>query len=226
MRARHGADAVEGVLDVGHPVAERLVHGVLEGLRAGLHRHHLGAEHVHPKDVRLLPLDVDGAHVDDAVEAEARAERRGRDAVLAGAGLGDDPPLAHPAGEQNLAQNVVHLVGAGVVELVALEVDLGAAGEARGRRGLAQVLGQPLGEVERARPADIMREVALNLGPEGRVGPGLRVGLLELQDERHQGLGDEAAAEQAEMPALVGAGAEGVRILDDAHAKAAFCSAA
>ena len=128
MRAGDRADAVEGVLDVGHPVAERLVHGVLEGLRAGLHRHHLGAEHLHAEDVRLLPLDVDGAHVDDAVEAEARAQRRGRDAVLAGAGLGDDPLLAHAAGEQDLAEHVVHLVRAGVVQLVALEVDLGAAG--------------------------------------------------------------------------------------------------
>jgi hypothetical protein len=30
--------------------------------------------------------------------------------MLAGAGLGDDPLLAHAAGEQDLAQNVVHLV--------------------------------------------------------------------------------------------------------------------
>ena len=64
-----------------------------------------------------------------------------RDAVLAGAGLGDDPGLAHAPGEQDLAQAVVDLVRAGVVQLVALEVDLGAA----------EMLGQPLGEIERAR---------------------------------------------------------------------------
>ena len=36
MRAGGGADEVEGVCDVGDPVAHRLVHRVLERLRAGL----------------------------------------------------------------------------------------------------------------------------------------------------------------------------------------------
>jgi hypothetical protein len=53
--------------------------------------------------------------------------RRGGDAVLAGAGLGDDALLAHAPGQQDLAEHVVDLVRAGVVELVALEIDLGAA---------------------------------------------------------------------------------------------------
>ena len=164
MRPGDRADAVEGVGDVGDPVAQRLVHGVLEGPRAGLHRHDLGAEHLHAEHVRLLPLDVDRAHIDDAVEPEAGAERRGGDAVLAGAGLGDDALLAHAPGEQDLAEHVVHLVGAGVVQLVALEVDLGAA----------EMLGQALGEIERARAADIMGQVAGHLGLEGRVGLGRR----------------------------------------------------
>ncbi len=101
VRARDRADAVEGVVDVGDPVAQRLVHGVLEGARAGLHGHDLGAQQVHAEHVGLLPLDVDRAHVDDAVEAEAGADRGGGDAVLAGAGLGDDAlscPCAGPAG--------------------------------------------------------------------------------------------------------------------------------
>ena len=152
-------------------------------------------------DVRHLPLDVDRAHVDDAFEAEAGAERRGRDAVLAGARLGDDALLAHAARQHDLAGDVVHLVRAGVVQLLALQVDLRAA----------EMLGQALGEIERARPADVMRQMAVHLGLEGRVGLGALVFRLELQDVRHQGLGDEAAAEDAEHAALVRAGPEGVR---------------
>ena len=68
--------------------------------------------------------------------------------MLAGAGLGDDPGLAHAAGEQDLAHDVVDLVSAGVVELVALEVDLGAA----------EMVGQPLGEIERRGSPDIVLE--------------------------------------------------------------------
>ena len=52
------------------------------------------------EDVERLALDVLGAHVDLAGEAEERAGGRGGDAVLAGAGLGDDALLAHAPGEQ------------------------------------------------------------------------------------------------------------------------------
>ena len=191
---------------------KRLVHGVLEGARAGLHRHDLGAQHVHAEDVGLLPLDVDRAHVDDAFKPVARAEGGGGDAVLAGAGLGDDALLAHAAGEQDLAEHVVHLVGAGVVELLALEVDLRAA----------EVLGQALGEIERARTTDVMGHHGAHLGVEGRVGLGVRVGLLEIEHERHQRFGHEAAAENAEMAALVGAGAEGIGLSLICHADPAL----
>ena len=74
------------------------------------------------------------------------------------------------------------------------------------------MLGQPLGEIERRGPADIVREVAVHLGgtPDR---PWLGVGLLQFQDQRHQRFGDEAAAENAEMAALVRPGAEGIRLL-------------
>ena len=153
VRPGDGADAIERILDVGHPVAQRLVHRVLERLRSGLDGHHLGAEHIHAKDVRLLPLDVDRAHIDDAFQPEARAQRRGRHPVHAGAGLGDDALLAHAPRHQDLAEHVVDLVRAGVIELLALEIDFGAAAMRR----------KPLGKVERRRPADVVREVAVHL---------------------------------------------------------------
>ena len=80
-------------------------------------------EQLHPLDVGLLAAHVLGAHVDDALEPEQRAGGGGRDAVLAGAGLGDDPLLAHALGQQRLAERVVDLVGAGVEQVLALEED-------------------------------------------------------------------------------------------------------
>ena len=127
MRAGHRADAIESVGDVGDPVAQRLVHGIFKRLRTRLDGANLGPEHLHPQHVRLLPLDVDRAHVDDAGQAELGAQRRGGDAMHAGAGLGDDAGLAHAPGQHDLAEHVVHLVRAGVVELLALEIDFGAA---------------------------------------------------------------------------------------------------
>ena len=141
-------------VDVGHPVAHRLVDRVLERARAGGHRDDLGAEQPHPGDVERLPAGVLLAHVDDALEAEQRARGRGGDAVLAGAGLGDHPRLAHALGEQRLAEHVVDLVRAGVVEVLALEQDPRAAG----------VLAEPRGLGERAGPAGVVRQQVVELG--------------------------------------------------------------
>ena len=102
----------------------------------------------HAEDVERLPLHVFRAHVDVAVEAEQRAGGRGRDAVLAGAGLRDDPALAHADGEQRLAERVVDLVRAGMREVLALEEDARAAERVR----------QPPRFVERRRPADVVAQ--------------------------------------------------------------------
>ena len=50
-----------------------------------------------------------------------------RDAVLPRARLGDELLLAHALGQQRLAEAVVDLVRAGVVQILALEVNLRAA---------------------------------------------------------------------------------------------------
>ena len=84
---------------------------------------HLGAQQLHAVHVeRLAPL-VLGAHVDPAPQPEQGGRGGHRDAVLPGAGLGDHPHLAHPPGEQALADRVVDLVRAGVAEVLALEED-------------------------------------------------------------------------------------------------------
>src|SRR3546814_11087701 len=100
--------------------------------------------------------------------------------------LGDDPCLAHATREQDLADAIVDLVRAGVVEFLALEVDFGAV--ARGR-AFAQRLGQPFGIIERAGAADIMFEQIVELGREGGVGRGGPTVTLEVKEER-KGVGE------------------------------------
>ena len=165
---------------------------------AGRDRLHLRAEQSHAEHVRRLPLDVGRAHVDDAGQAEARGDRRRRDAMLAGAGFGDDARLAHLLRQQDLAEAVVDLVRAGVVQLVALEVDLRAA----------ELFRQPLGEIERARPAGIVRVEVFELRLEAGIGARRLPGFLQLEDQRHQRFGNESTAENAETALFVGAGTE------------------
>ncbi len=95
-----------------------------ERARAAGDRSHFGAQQLHAEDVGRLAADVFFAHVDDAVESEMGAGGGGRDAMLAGAGFGDHALLAHAQREQALADRVVDLVSAGVIEVFAFEPNL------------------------------------------------------------------------------------------------------
>ena len=116
-----------GGLHVGHPVADGLVDGVLEGAGSRLDGDDLGFQQAHPVDVEGLAADVLLAHVDDAVQPQHGAGGGGGDAVLPRAGLSDDAPLAHVLRQERLAEGVVYLVGAGVGQVFALEIYLCAA---------------------------------------------------------------------------------------------------
>ena len=100
----------------------------------------------HPEYVERLASDVFLAHVHDAFLAQHGAHGGGSDAVLARAGLGDDPALAHALRKQPLAERVVDLVRSGVGQVLTLDVDVRAAELARQvlsvveRRGSANVV--------------------------------------------------------------------------------------
>ena len=191
VRPRRRADDVEGVADVRDPVAHGLVHGLFQRRATVGDGPHLGPQQLHAEHIGGLTLDVGGAHIDDAGQAEAGADGGGRHPVLAGAGLGDDAGLAHAAGQQDLAHAVVDLVRAGVIQLIALEPDVGAT----------VVLGQTLREIQRAGATDIVGQEVVQLGLERRIGARRVPGRFQLVDGGHQGFGDEPAAERTE-PAL------------------------
>ena len=199
MRAVGGAEDVVGAADVGHPVAHGLVDGFLERLLAGMHGHHVSAQHLHAVDVQLLPHAVHGSHVDHALEAEHRRDRGGRNAVLPGAGLGDDAGLAHALGDEGLAEGVIDLVRAGVQQVLALQVDFRAA----------EFLGEAFGEVERRGPADEFAQVVAEFALELRVLLRSEVFGLQLLERIPERLRDVTAAELPEPALVVGHGGRG-----------------
>ncbi len=203
VRTGHGPEDVVGALHVRDPVADRLTGGVLEGGGAGGHRLHGGAEQAHAEHVEGLAAHVLGAHVDHALQPEAGAHGGGGHAVLAGAGLGDDPLLAHAQSEQRLAEGVVDLVGTGVVEVLALQPD------ARAPFGTGVVGGEPLGLIERGGPAHVGAQEMVQTACEGGIGPGLGGGGLQFRQGRHQGLRHVLAAVAAEAARRGGANVRG-----------------
>src|SRR5207248_3817096 len=147
----------------------------------------------HLVDVGGLARHVVDSHIDLAIQAELGADGRHRDTVLAGAGLGDDPSLAHPSGQQHLAERIVDLVRPGVAEVFPLQPERRATGS----------LAEPIGAIDwRRPPAECPRQrfevttklvVALRGIERGR----------QFVDGRHQSLGDEPAAVAAKSPARV-----------------------
>ena len=121
MRAHHGADAVVGVFDFGDPGTHGLVDRILQRAASRGGGDDSRSEQAHPVDVELLALDVDFAHVDGAGHAEQRGCGCGGDTVLAGTGFGDQVRLAHALREECLANHVIDLVAARVVEVFTLE---------------------------------------------------------------------------------------------------------
>ena len=181
-RADAGADQVVRRLDVRDPVADRLARRLLQGLRPELDRLDLGAEKPHALDVRMLPAHVLGAHVDDALEPETSADRRGGDAVLSCARLRDDAALAEARREQDLAERVVDLVCASVIQILALEDDPAAIGC------------EAFGLVQRGRSPDVVPSEPVELLAKRRIRVGLGPPALELVQRRDERLGDVAAA--------------------------------
>ena len=194
MRADRRSDDVVRVADVRHPVADRLVGRVLQGLAAGFDRGHGGAEQSHLVDVDRLPGHILDAHVDLAGQAELRADGGDRHPVLAGAGLGDDPQLAHPAGEQHLAQGIVDLVGAGVAEVLALQPDACATG----------LRAEPVGAINGRRAATEGARQLIELATKAVVVLGCLERGGQLFDRRHQRLGNELPAVATVPPAGIG----------------------
>ena len=177
MRAGHGADNVKGVVDIGHPVAHCLVQCILERAGTGGHAAHLGAQQFHPEHVDGLAVNVGLAHVHHALLVQAGCHGGRSHAMLAGAGLGNHPFLAHVVRQQTLAHGVVDLVRAGVVQVFALEQ------YAR----TATLLAEAPGMVQRRGTAYIVGQVIVQAGHEFIVFTPAVPGLAQLVQSVHEG---------------------------------------
>src|SRR5438445_35215 len=189
-RLRVGARDVLGATALREQRVLRTHPGVIQAGRDGVRLADLGAEELHPEDVRLLAARVDRPHVHDALEPEERARRGARDAVLARAGLGDDALLPHPRREERLADRTVDLVRARVREILALEEDAREADRFREARRVGEWRG----------PSDPVAQETRELVLESGLRPCREPGRLELRDGRHERLRQVLAAELAVAP--------------------------
>ena len=187
VRAGDRPQQVVGGGEAPGPVAKRLVDRVLEGAGAGGHRDHFGARQLHPLHIGGLADHVLLPHVNDRVEPEPCGDHRGGGAVLAGAGLGDQPGLPHPSGQKRLPEHIVGLVRASVQQVLALEEHL----EPRPP-------GEPGHAGERGRPSRPGARLPVEFLAEPGGSRDLAPGRLELVERRHEEFRCETPAERTE----------------------------
>ena len=152
------------------------------------------AHEPHAKDVEALAADVFRAHEYIALKAEQGGGGGGCHAMLAGAGFGDNALLAHAKRQEGLADGVVDLVCAGVVEVFALEINFGSA----------EMLRKPAGEIETGGAADEIAEIIIEFALEIWVGFCLGIFRFELVESGDKSFGNENAAVGAEMAGGIG----------------------
>ena len=116
--------------------------------------------------------------------------------MLPGARLRDHALFAHVLGDQRLPDRVVDFVRAGVIQVLALEIDLRPT----------QLLRPAFGVIQWARPAHEMLQRPVQFPLELGVRTQMVIGRTQFGKRCHQGLGDECAAIRAKVPALVGQG--------------------
>ena len=193
VRPHHRAKAVVGIADAAGPLAHGFGHGVLQGASAAGDGDDLGTQQAHPVDVQGLPFGVFLSHEHHALHAQQGGGGGGGDTVLACAGLGDKAGLAHLFGKQCLPEDVVDLMCAGVVQILALEVDLCAA----------EILGHLFGVVQAAGAACVFVEQLGEFAVELRVIFIMVVGFLQFDHGIHQRFGDVLSAVDAKASVWV-----------------------
>ena len=196
MGSHHRAETIVGVINPAGPLPHGLRDGVFEGGSAGFDRDHLSPQQTHPVDVEGLADGVLFAHKDNAFHSHEGSCGGRRNPVLARAGLSNQAGFPHLLGQQGLAQDVVDLVCAGMVQIFPLEINLGAA----------QVTGHFRGIVEAGRPAGVIIQKGGQFRIEIWVVFIKIVGFLQLDDCVHQGFGDILPAMYAEASVGIGHG--------------------
>ena len=124
MRADNRSDAVDLCHRIFQIRFESFIDGILERSRTCFDGNDLRTEYFHPRYIRSFLHDVDLPHVDVAFKAHERCCGCKGNAVLACTGFRNDFFLAHSPGKQNLAETVVDLVGACVIQVFSLEIYL------------------------------------------------------------------------------------------------------
>ena len=194
MGAENGADAVDSIVVFFHVAFKSGVYRFFQGLLACGDGDDVGAQHFHTDDIGVLLGNIHSAHVNVTLQAEVCSGGGKSHTVLAGTGFGNDLLLAHELGKETFTHAVVQLVGTGVVEIFALEINL----------ALAENTAQALAVIHGSRAALKLAADAAQFIDKLRTLADLKIRIVDLLECRNQFGGQECAAVLTEITVLIG----------------------
>ena len=146
-----------------------------------------------------MAFDIGLPHVDAARQSKAGTDGGGGDSVLSGARLGDDAFFAHALCQQNLPQAIIDFMRPRMIEILPLEDN----GQINARLFL-DISRQTSGFIEGRGASDKGGGMMVELLSKVIIATGFVPLSFQLQQQRHEGLGDIASAIDAKMTALIG----------------------
>ena len=188
MRPHNGTKTVMGVIDPGCPFPHGLGDRILQRRRAAGHRHHLCPQQLHSVHIQRLPPGILLPHEYHTLHVHQGSSCSSCHTMLSGTGLGDEPGLSHLLCQQSLPQHIVDLVGAGMVQILPLQINLCAT----------QSVGQLLCIVQPGGTVCILIQQLRQFPVECGVILVMQICLLQFYDSVHQGLRDVLSAVNAE----------------------------
>ena len=113
--------------------------------------------------------------------------------MLAGSGFGDQTGFSHFFRQQRLAEHIVDLMGAGVIQILPLQIDPGAA----------QILGHAFGVIQPGGTARVFAQQFVQFLIEFRIIFVEFVGIFQFNNSVHQGLRDVLPTVDAKASFLI-----------------------
>ena len=88
---------------------------------------YLRTQKLHTINIECLADRILLSHIDLTFQPQKCCCSCSRNTVLSGTGLCNNPCLAHLLCKKRLPQNIVDLMGTGVIQIFSLEIDLGSS---------------------------------------------------------------------------------------------------
>ncbi len=178
MRPHDGPQHIQAVFHSIGPFPHTGVHSIFQGPGAAGDRMHPGAQQFHAVHVQRLTDSVFLSHINLTFHVQQGGGGGSGHAVLPCAGLGNEAGLSHLFSQQGLAQHIVDLVRAGMVQILSLEIDSGPS----------QIPSHLLRIIQKRRSACVFVQQGLQFLLKFRVFLIMLITLLQMNQLIHQNL--------------------------------------